>query len=58
MIRFSVEPHNTSCQLKKKGRENIKPHGMLAGMPAILKINPEDKTVTAIETRDAHIIQS
>lgn len=42
----------------KKGRENIKPHGMLAWMLASLKINPEDKTITAIETRDAHIIQS
>lgn len=47
-----------SVKKKKKGRENIKPHGMLAWMLASLKINPEDKTITAIETRDAHIIQS
>lgn len=31
---------------------------MLAWMLAILKVNPEDKNTTAIETRDAHIIQS
>lgn len=31
---------------------------MLAWMLAILKINPEDKTFTVIETKDAHIIQS
>lgn len=31
---------------------------MLAWMLVILKTNPEDKTFTAIETRDAHIIQS